>query len=79
MRSHAGIDDAVKAGVNLEHLRKAIARIIGPDHPHLELLTDMTPAIALQRAAFTPDRLDPQAMADEIISLIQSVSNHSSR
>ncbi len=79
MRSDAGIEDAVKAGVNLEHLRNAIARIIGPDHPHLELLTDLTPAIALQRASFTPETLDPQAMADEIISLIQSVANHSSQ
>ncbi len=78
MRSDAGIEDAVRAGVNLEHLRNAIARIIGPDHPHLDLLTELTPAIALQRASFTPETLDPQAMADEIISLIQSVANHSS-
>ncbi len=78
MRSNAGIEDAVKAGYNVEHLRNAIARIIGPDHPHLNLLTDLTPAIALQRASFTPETLDPQAMADEIISLIQSVANHSS-
>ncbi len=78
MRSNAGIEDAVKAGYHLEHLRDAIARIIGPDHPHLSLLTDLTPAIALQRASFTPETLDPQAMADEIISLIQSVANHSS-
>ncbi len=78
MRSNAGIEDAVKAGYNLEHLRNAIARIIGPDHPHLNLLTELTPAIALQRASFTPETLDPHAMADEIISLIQSVANHSS-
>ena len=78
MRSNAGIEDAVKAGYHLEHLRNAIARIIGPDHPHLDLLTELTPAITLQRASFTPETLDPQAMADEIISLIQSVANHSS-
>ena len=77
MRSDAGIEHAVKAGYNLEHLRDAIARIIGPDHPHLNLLTDLTPAIALLRASFTPETLDPQAMTDEIISLIRSLANHS--
>ena len=77
MRSDPGIEDAVKAGYSLEHLRNAIARIIGPDHPHLTLLTELTPAIALLRASFTPETLDPQAMTDEIISHIQSVANHS--
>ena len=78
MRSDAGIEDAVKAGYNLEYLRSAIARVIGPDHPHLDLLTELTPAIALHRSSFTPETLDPQAMADEIISLIQSVAHHAS-
>ena len=77
MRSDPGIEDAVKAGYSLEHLRNAIARIIGPDHPHLTLLTELTPAIALLRASFTPETLDPQAMTDEIISHIQSIANHS--
>ena len=78
MRSDAGIEDAVQAGFHLNELQNVIARIIGPDHPHLSLLTDLTPAIALLRASFTPETLDAQAMADEIISLIQSVANHSS-
>jgi hypothetical protein len=78
MRSDAGIEDAVKAGYNLEHLRSTIARAIGPDHPHLDLLTELTPAITLLRALFTPETVDPQAMTDDIISLIQSAANHSS-
>ena len=44
MRSDPGIEDAVKAGYSLEHLRNTIARIIGPDHTHLTLLTELTPA-----------------------------------
>ena len=77
MRSDAGIEDAVKARYNLDHLQDAIARIIGRDHPHLGLLTELTPAIALHRSSFTPETVDPQAMADEIIALIQSVANNS--
>ena len=77
MRADPGIEDAVKAGYNVEPLRNAIARIVGPDHPHLDLLTDLTNAIPLLRAAFTPETLNAEAMTDEIISHIESVANHS--
>lgn len=76
MRSDAGIEAAVKEGYSLEYLRSSIARIIGADHPHLNLLTDLTPAIALLRSSFTPEAIDPQAMTDEIISLILSVAKN---
>ena len=75
MRSNEEIEAAVKDGYSLEHLRSTIARIIGEDHPHLALLTDLAPAIALHRSSFTPESIDPEAMTDEIISLILSVAN----
>ncbi len=74
MRSDKGIEAAVKEGYSLEYLRTTIARIIGVDHPHLDLLTDLTPAIALLRSSFTPESIDPEAMTDEIVSLILSVA-----
>lgn len=78
MRSDAGIEEVVKEGYSLEHLRSTIARIIGADHPHLDLLTELTPAVALLRSSFTPELIDPEAMTEEIISLILSVANHTS-
>jgi len=78
MRSDAGIDAVVKEGYSLEYLRETIARIIGPNHPHLDLLTDLTPAIALLRSSFTPELIDPEAMTEEIISLILSVAKNAS-
>jgi len=75
MRSDTGIEEAVKEGYSLEYLRNAIARIIGDDNPHLELLTDLTPAIALLRSSFTPESIDPHEMTDEIMSLILSIAN----
>jgi len=74
MRSNAEIEQAVKEGYSLEHMRSSIARIIGEDHPHLDLLTDLTPAIALLRSSFTPELIDPEAMTNEIMSLIQSLA-----
>jgi len=78
MRCDEGIEQAVKAGYSLARLRNAISRIVGADHPHLDLLTDLTPGVALQRSSFTPETLDPESMADEIISLIQSIADQSS-
>ncbi len=77
MRSDEDIEQAVKEDYNLEYLRTRIARIIGDDHPHLNLLTELTPAIALLRSSFTPESIEPQEMTDEIISLILSVANQS--
>ena len=75
MRSDTGIEEAVKEGYSLEYIRNAIARIIGDDNPHLDLLTDLTPAIALHRSSFTPESIDPHAMTDEIMSLILSIAD----
>jgi len=72
MRADKGIEEAVKSGYSLENFRRAIARIIGDDHPQLDLLTDLTPAITLHRASFTPEALEPNPMADNIVDLILS-------
>jgi AcrR family transcriptional regulator len=78
MRSDTGIEEAVKANYSLEHLCSAIARIIGPDHPHLTVLAEITQAVPLLRASFTPETLDSDSMTEEIISLIQFVADHGS-
>ena len=75
MRSDPGIEDAVKTGYSLEHVRSAIARIIGEEHPHLDVLTDMTQAIPLLRAAFTPETLDAETMTNDIVTVIQSAAD----
>ena len=53
-------------------MRIAVARIIGEDHLQLDLLSELTPAIALLRSAFTPESIDPEAMTEEIVALILS-------
>lgn len=76
MRSEPMIKDAVNDGPTLEPLRTAVARIVGSDHPQLELLTGLAPATALHRSALTPETYDPQATVDEVVTLIQSIANH---
>jgi len=77
MRADKGIEDAVKSGYSLENLNNAIARIIGKDHPNLKLLSELTPAIALLRSSFTPEEIEPDAMTNEILSLILLVAKSS--
>lgn len=74
MRADPGIKSAVKEGDSLDHVRAAIARISGADHPHLDVLADLTQGVPLLRAAFTPESLDAEAMTDEIVSLIEAVA-----
>jgi len=74
MRADKGIEAAVKEGYDLAHVRDTIARILGPDHPHLDLLTDVTQAVPTLRAAFTPETLNGAAMTEEIVSLIEALA-----
>ncbi|MEO1059913.1 MAG: helix-turn-helix domain-containing protein [Actinomycetota bacterium] len=74
MRADEGIEAAVKEGYDLSHVRDTIGRILGSDHPHLDVLADMTQAVPLLRAAFTPEDLDGEAMTDEIVSLIVALA-----
>ncbi|MGI9612726.1 MAG: TetR/AcrR family transcriptional regulator [Acidimicrobiales bacterium] len=79
MRTDRGIESAVKDGYDLSYVRNTIARILGANHPHLDLLTDMTQAVPTLRAAFTPDAVDGDAMTNEIVSLIESLADASGR
>jgi len=77
MRADKGIEQAVKEGFSVNHFRTAIARIIGGDHPQLDLLTELTPAMTLFRASFTPEVIEIEKMTDEIMDLILSFANKS--
>lgn len=72
MRSDSEIEEVVKAGYTLENFQEVISRIVGKDHPHLNLLSEMTNALTLLRAAFTPQEIDSQKMTEEIVSFIES-------
>ena len=74
MRTHPAIGDAVRERYSVELYRRQIARIIGDDNPHLDLLAELTPAIALNRASFAPGPLDGEALADQLIALIEAVA-----
>lgn len=53
-------------------MRDTLAHILGPDHPHLDILAEITQAVPLYRAAFTPESLDGRTMTEEIVSFIEA-------
>ena len=69
MRAHPVIDAAVRSRYTVPVFTDAIGRIVGPDHPHVMLLAELAPALVFHRAVFTPDSLDPDVVADEVIAL----------
>ncbi|WP_051071471.1 TetR/AcrR family transcriptional regulator [Ilumatobacter coccineus] len=73
MRAHPVIDAAVRSRYTVPVFIGAIGRIIGPDHEHTDLLAELGPALVFHRAIFTPDTLDPHAVADEVIALTLAV------
>ncbi len=70
-RSNPEIAQAVQERSTNEHIRQAIARIIGGDHPHLEFLADIVPAVLLHRIAITKTPIDRDLIVDAVIALIE--------
>lgn len=77
MQSDEGIQAAVREGYSVQRYRDAIARVVGDDHPHLDLLAEITPAVMLLRSSFAPEQLDPEANTEEIVAMIQALAGAS--
>ena len=75
MRADEGIARAVIGGAHMNHVRQTVARIVGDDHPHLSVLTEMTASIPLFRSVFQEGRVDIEATTEEIMSLVVSAAN----
>ena len=58
----------------LEPIRQAIARVIGDDHPRLDTLTELAPALALHRSVFDADTYDPDGLVDDVVALVTDLA-----
>ncbi len=74
MRAHPVIDAAVRDRYTVPVQSDAIGRILGPDHPRAEVLAELAPALVFHRAIFTPDTLDSDVVADEVIALVRAAA-----
>ena len=77
MRANDDIAAAVGERYTIEPIREAVARVVGADHPLLDLLAELAPAMALHRATFGRDRVDEAAVTDDVLALVEVVARAS--
>ena len=71
------IADAVRNRYNVDFFRRPLARIVGEDSPFLDMLAELTPALALHRISFEGG-VDGVALADEILALADALATRDS-
>jgi AcrR family transcriptional regulator len=74
MRTSPQINDAMQQVHTTTPYRQILTRLLGADHPHLELLAELAPAIAVHRTIFGED-LDPESFSEDILALVQAVAD----
>jgi len=73
MQSDEGIQKAVRDGFSVADYREILARVVGPENPHLDLLAELTPAVLLLRASFAPEKLSVDETTEAILALVDAV------
>lgn len=73
MRTSPQINDAMQQIYTLNPYRETITRLLGTDHPHLELLAELAPAIIIQRTLFGWP-LDPETFSQDILELVNDLA-----
>jgi AcrR family transcriptional regulator len=53
-----------------EQIRERLVALLGEDHPRLDLLTDLVPAIVVFRTTLSGEAVDAEALANEAVDLV---------
>ena len=72
MRTSAQINDAMEQVHTSTAYQENLTRYLGADHPHLQLLAELAPAIVVHRTIFGSD-LDPASFSSDVLALVQAV------
>ena len=73
MRTSPQINDAMQEIYTINPYREILAELLGDDHPHLELLAELAPAIIVHRTIFGSD-LDPQTFGHDVLALVDDLT-----
>jgi AcrR family transcriptional regulator len=73
MRTSAQINDAMQQVHTTTAYREILTRYLGADHPHLQLLSALAPAIIVHRTIFGKD-LDPESFSKDVLELVRAVA-----
>ena len=73
MRTHAEINDAMQQVHTTTAYREILTRLLGADHPHLQLLAELAPAIVVHRTIFG-GHLDPEEFGQHMLGLVHDLA-----
>jgi len=73
MRTSDDINDAMQHVHTTTAYREVLSRLLGADHPHLQLLAELVPAIIVHRTIFGGP-LDPEAFSQHVLALVHDLA-----
>ena len=82
IRDDADLAESLRTGVIdplHERIRTELVEVLGPDHPQLELLVEMVPALCIYRALAPIEPGDPDALVATMVDLVTIVASSSAR
>lgn len=74
MRANQLINAAMRERYTVGPIRQTIARLLGDDHPHLDILAELVPAIALHRTTLLNAEIHPEAFTNEVLALFATIT-----
>lgn len=73
MRTSPQINDAMQQVHTTTAYRETLTRLLGADHPHLELIAELIPAIIVHRTIFGGS-LEPEPFSQHILALTNELA-----
>jgi AcrR family transcriptional regulator len=73
MRTSDQVNDAMREIYTINPYREILTELLGTDHPQLELLAELAPAIIVHRSLFGGD-LDPEQFSDDVLALVRALA-----
>ena len=74
MRTSAEINQAMQLVHTTSPYEEALARLLGDEHPHLQLLAELAPAIIVHRTIFGGP-LDPETFSNDVLMLVRALAS----
>jgi len=72
MRSNQEIRKAIQGRYTTEPMKQLLERLLGPNHPQLDILAELGPAITLHRTTFTRSEINQEQLTRDLVALIES-------
>lgn len=74
MRANEQINEAMQQVHTTNAYREVLERILGPDHPQMDLLAELAPAIIVHRTIFQGHELEPEQLGKDVLALVQALA-----